>query len=109
MNLIGTEEVNATAYKKARAIMFDNSGALPVMWIYENTVIPGLVDMPSGEYSVPYSLDIEIPLPDEVLILLENIQTVKSLHINGLMGILFAVYGFGRTYQPPVAERPEQT
>ena len=108
MNLIGTEEVNATAYKKARAIMFDNSGDLPVMRIYENTVVPGLVDTPSGEYTVNYAPEIVIPLADEVLVLLANTQTAKALSIDGLMGILLEVYRFGRTYQPPVIEPSEE-
>ena len=103
MNLIGTEAVNATAYKKARAIMFDNSGALPVMRIYENTVVPGLVDTPSGEYTVNYAPDIAISLLNPVT----GQPTGETLPIDALMVIMYSVYAFGRTYQPPPVEQPE--
>ena len=104
MNLIGTEEVTAIAYKKARAIMFDNSGTLPVMRIYENTVVPGLVDTPSGEYSIDYSPDIVIPLLNPMT----GELTGDTLPIDTLMAIMYSVYAFGRTYQPPAIEPPEQ-
>ena len=100
MNLIGTETVSATAYKKSRAIMFDNSNALPVMRIYENTVVPGLVDTPSGEYTVSYDQNITIPLLNPMT----GESTGDTLPIDGLMAIMYSVYAFARTYQPPVIE-----
>ncbi len=103
MNSIGTEEVNATAYKKARAIMFDNSDVLPVLRIFENTVVPGLVDTPSGEYTVNYDQSIAIPLLNPMT----GQPTGDTLPIDALMTIMYSVYAFGRTYQPPVVEPPE--
>ena len=100
MNLIGTEEVNATAYKKARALMFDNSNELPVMRIYENTVVPGLVDTPSGEYAVSYDQNIEIPLLNPMT----GQLTGDTMPIDSLMAIMYSVYAYARTYQPPVVE-----
>ena len=104
MNLIGIEEINTTAYKKARAIMFDNSDALPVMRIYENTVIPGLVNTPSGEYTVNYAPDITIPLLNPIT----GQPTGDALPVDNLMAIMYSVYAFSRTYQLPVIEPPEQ-
>ena len=104
MNLIGTEEVSAIAYKKARAIMFDNSNELPVMRIYENTVVLGLVDTPSGEYTVSYDQSISIPLLNPMT----GQPTGEALPIDNLMTIMYSVYAFGRTYQSPVVESPEQ-
>ena len=107
MNLIDQQDVNATSYKKAAAIVFNNTGAIPEVQVYEDTVIPlgdAVLTQRTGQYTVPYHPDIEIPLPDEVLALLANIQTTKSLPIDGLMGILLAVYVFSRTYQPETPE-----
>ena len=111
MNLIDQQDVTATSYKKAAVIMLNNAGAVPEMQVYEDTVIPlgdSVITQRAGQYTVAYHPDISIPLPDEVLALLANIPTAKALGIDGLMGILYAVYGFARTYQPPVIEPPEQ-
>ena len=107
MELIGQEDVNATSYKKAAVIMFNSTGDIPEMQVYEDTVIPlggTVLTQRTGQYTVPYHPDIEIPLPDEVLALLANIQTTKSLPSDGLIGILLAVYVFSRTYQPETPE-----
>lgn len=98
MNLIGTENINATAYKKARAIMFDNSGEVPVMRIYENTVVPGLVDTPSGEYTVNYAPDITIPMLNPMT----GQSTGDALPIDALMAIMYSLYAYARTSKPPV-------
>lgn len=107
MNLIGKKDVTATSYKKAAVIMFNNTGAVPEMQVFEDTVIPlgdTVLTQRTGQYTVPYHPDIEIPLSDEVVALLVNTQTDKLLSIDGLIRVLFAVYEFSRTYQPPVPE-----
>lgn len=104
MYLIDANSINTTTHKKARAIMFDNSSDLPVMRVYENTVIPGLFDMPTGEYTVNYSPDIVIPLLDTVT----GQPTGEELPINNLIAIMYSVYAFGRNYQPPPIEQPGQ-
>lgn len=102
MNLIGQQDVNATAYKKASVIVFNNTGTTPEVQVFEDTVIPDVMSQRTGQYTVPYHPDIEIPLLDEVLALLASIQTTKSLPIDGLMAILYAVYSFARTYQSEI-------
>ena len=109
MKLIGEQDVNATSYKKAAVIMFNNTGTTE-MNVYEDTVIPlgdTVITQRTGQYTVPYHPDIEIPLPDDVLALLANIQTAKTLGIDALMGVLYAVYRFSREYQPLVIEEAQ--
>ncbi len=98
MHLVGQQDVTATSYKKAAVIMFNNTGTTPEMQVFEDTVIPDVMSQRTGQYTVPYHPDIEIPLPDKVLALLASTQTTKSLPIDGLMAILYAVYVFSRTY-----------
>ena len=101
MNLIDQQDVNATSYKKAAIILFNNTGAVPVMQVYEDTVIP-LVDtvltQRTGQYTVPYHPDISIPLINP----LTGELTGESLPIDNLMAIMYSVYAFARTYQPEV-------
>lgn len=98
MNLIGQEDVNATAYKRAAVIVFNNTGAAPEMQVYEDTVIPGVLTQRTGQYTVPYHPDISIPLINP----LTGELTGDTLPIDNLMAIMYSVYAFARTYQPPV-------
>ena len=103
MNLIGQQDVNATSYKKAAVIMFNNTGAVPEMQVYEDTVIPNVMTQRTGQYTVPYHPDISIPLINP----LTGELTGDTMPIDNLMAIMYSVYAFSRTYQPPVIE--EQT
>ena len=38
MNLIGAQDVDTTSYKRAAVIMLNNTGAVPEMQMYEDTV-----------------------------------------------------------------------
>ena len=107
MNLVGQQDVNATSYKKAAVIMFNNSGAVPEMQVFEDTVIPlgdAVLTQRTGQYTVSYHPDINIPLINP----LTGELTGESLPIDNLMAIMYSVYTFSRTYQPPVIEQPEQ-
>ena len=104
MNLIGQQDVNATSYKKAAVIMFNNTGAVPEMVVYEDTVLPDVMSQRTGQYTVSYKPDISIPLINP----LTGELTGESLPIDNLMAIMYSVYAFSRTYQPPVIEQPEQ-
>ncbi len=107
MNLVGQQDVNATSYKKAAVIMFDNTGAVPEMQVYEDTVIPlgdAVLTQRTGQYTVPYHPDISIPLINPMT----GELTGDSLPIDSLMAIMYSLYAFARTYQPPVIEQPEQ-
>ena len=107
MNLVGQQDVNATSYKKAAVIMFDNTGAVPEMQVYEDTVIPledAVLTQRTGQYTVAYRPDISIPLINPMT----GELTGDSLPIDSLMAIMYSVYTFSRTYQPPVIEQPEQ-
>ena len=107
MNLIGQQDVNATSYKKASVIMFNNSGSLPEMQVFEDIAIPlgdTVLTQRTGQYTVPYHPDISIPLINP----LTGELTGESLPIDNLMAIMYSVYAFSRTYQPPVIEQPEQ-
>ena len=107
MNLIDQQDVNATAYKKAAVIVFNNSGAVPEMQVYEDTVIPvgdAVLTQRTGQYTVPYHPDISIPLINPIT----GELTGESLPIDNLMAIMYSVYSFARTYQPTVIEPPEQ-
>ena len=53
MNLVGQEDVTATSYKKAAVIMFNNTGAVPEMQVFEDTVIPNVMSQRTGQYTVP--------------------------------------------------------
>ena len=100
MNLIGQEDVNATAYKRAAVIVFNNTGAVPEMQVYEDTVIPNVMSQRTGQYTVPYHPDINIPLINP----LTGELTGDTMPIDNLMAIMYSVYAFSRTYQPPVIE-----
>ena len=107
MNLVGQEDVTATSYKKAAVIMFNNSGAVPEMQVYEDTVIPvgdAVLTQRTGQYTVPYHPDISIPLINPMT----GELTGESLPVDNLMAIMYSVYAFARTYQPPVIEPSEQ-
>ena len=104
MNLVGQEGVNATTYKKAAVILFNNTGAAPEMQVFEDTVIPDVMTQRTGQYTVPYHPDISIPLFNP----LTGELTGDTLPIDNLMAIMYSVYAFSRTYQPPVIEQPEQ-
>ena len=107
MNLIDQHDVNATSYKKAAVIMFNNTGAVPEMQVYEDTVMPlgdAVLTQRTGQYTVPYHPDISIPLINPMT----GELTGESLPIDNLMAIMYSVYTFSRTYQPPVIEQPEQ-
>ena len=107
MNLVGQEDVNATSYKKAAVITFNNTGAVPEMQVFEDTVIPlgdTVLAQRTGQYTVPYHPDISIPLINP----LTGELTGESLPVDNLMAIMYSVYAFSRTYQPPVLEPPEQ-
>lgn len=100
MSLVGQEDVNATSYKKAAVIMFNNTGAAPEMQVFEDTVIPDVMSQRTGQYTVPYHPDINIPLINP----LTGELTGDTMPIDNLMAILYSVYAFSRTYQPPVIE-----
>ena len=103
MDPIDQQDVNATSYKKAAVIVFNNTGATPEMQVFEDTVIPNVISQRTGQYTVPYHPDISIPLINP----LTGELTGEALPIDNLMAILYSVYAFSRTYQPPVIE--EQT
>ena len=100
MNLINQQDVNTTSYKKAAVIMFNNTGAVPEMQIFEDTVIPDVMSQRTGQYTVAYKPDISIPLINPET----GELTGESLPIDNLMAIVYSVYVFARTYQPPVIE-----
>ena len=100
MNLVGQEGVNATSYKKAAVILFNNTGAAPEMQVFEDTVIPNVMSQRTGQYTVAYKPDISIPLINPET----GESTGESLPIDNLMAIMYSVYAFSRTYQPPVIE-----
>ncbi len=103
MNLVGQQDVNATSYKKAAVIMFNNSGAVPEMQVYEDTVIPlgdAVLTQRTGQYTVPYHPDISIPLINPMT----GELTGDSLPIDSLMAIMYSLYAFARTYQPVITE-----
>ena len=100
MSLVGQEDVNATSYKKAAVIMFNNTGAVPEMQVFEDTVIPNVISQRTGQYTVPYHPDISIPIINP----LTGELTGDTMPIDNLMAILYSVYAFSRTYQPPVIE-----
>lgn len=104
MNLIDQQDVNATSYKRAAAILFNNTGAVPEMQVFEDTVIPNVMTQRTGQYTVPYHPDISIPLINP----LTGESTGDTLPIDNLMAIMYSLYAFARTYQPPVIEPPEQ-
>lgn len=104
MNPIDQQDVNATSYKKAAVIMFNNTGAVPEMQVFEDTVIPNVMTQRTGQYTVPYHPDISIPLINP----LTGESTGDTLPIDNLMAIMYSLYAFARTYQPPVIEPPEQ-
>ena len=103
MDLIGQEDVNATSYKKAAVIMFNNSGAVPEMQVYEDTVIPlgdAVLTQRTGQYTVAYHPGISIPLLNPMT----GELTGDSLPIDSLMAIMYSLYAFARTYQPVITE-----
>ena len=100
MNLISPKDVNATSYKKAAVIMFNNTGAVPEMLVFEDTVIPDVMTQRTGQYTVPYHPDVSIPLINPET----GESTGESLPIDNLMAVMYSVYAFARTYQPPVIE-----
>ena len=103
MNLVGQQDVNATSYKKAAVIMFNNSGAVPEMQVYEDTVIPlgdTVLTQRTGQYTVPYHPDIEIPLVNPMT----GELTGDSLPIDNLMAIMYSLYVFSRTHHPVPTE-----
>ena len=100
MNLINQQNVNTTSYKKAAVIMFNNAGTTPEMQVFEDTVIPDAMTQRTGQYTVPYHPDINIPLINP----LTGELTGDTMPIDNLMAILYSVYAFARTYQPPVIE-----
>ena len=105
MNPIDQQDVNATSYKKAAVITFNNTGAIPEMHVYEDTVIPlgdTVLTQRTGQYTVPYHPDVSIPLINP----LTGELTGESLPIDNLMAIMYSVYAFSRTYQPPVIAPP---
>ena len=104
MNLIDQQDVNATSYKRAAAILFNNTGAVPEVQVFEDTVIPNVMTQRTGQYTVPYHPDISIPLINP----LTGESTGDTLPIDNLMAIMYSLYAFARTYQPPVIEPPEQ-
>jgi hypothetical protein len=100
VNLIDQQAVNATSYKKASVIVFDNTSAVPVMRVFEDTVIPDVMSQRTGEYAVHYHPDVSIPLINPET----GELTGDTLPINNLMAIMYAVYAYARTYQLPVIE-----
>ena len=107
MNLIDPKDVTAASYKKAAVIMFNNTGTTPEMQVYEDTVIPledAVLTRRTGQYTVAYHPDISIPLINPMT----GELTGDTLPIDNLMAIMYSVYAFARTYQPPVIEPPEQ-
>ncbi len=107
MYSINPQDVNTTSYKKAAVIMFNNTGAIPELQVYEDTVIPlgdTVLTQRTGQYAVPYQPDIIIPLINP----LTGELTGDTMPIDNLMAIMYSVYAFSRTYQLPVIEPPEQ-
>ena len=107
MNLIGQQDVNATSHKRAAVIIFNNTGDIPEMQVYEDTVIPlddTVLTQRTGQYPVPYHPDISIPLINP----LTGELTGDTLPIDNLMAIMYSVYAFARPYQPAAIEQPEQ-
>ena len=105
MNLIDQQDVNATSYKKAAVIMFNNTGSVPEVHVYEDTVIPLgdiVLTQRTGQYTVPYHPDISIPLINP----LTGELTGDTLPIDNLMAFMYSIYAFARTYQPPVIAPP---
>lgn len=103
MNLIDQQDVNATSYKKAAVIVFNNTGTAPEMQVYEDTVIPledAVLTQRTGQYAVPYHPDISIPLINPMT----GELTGDSLPIDNLMAIMYSVYAFSRTYHPVPTE-----
>ena len=103
MNLINQQDVNTTSYKKAAVIMFNNTGAVPEMQVFEDTVVPlgdTVLTQRTGTYTVAYKPDISIPLINPET----GELTGESLSIDNLVAILYSVYAFSLTYQPPVIE-----
>ena len=103
MNLVGQQDVNATSYKKAAVITFNNTGAVPEMQVFEDTVIPlgdTVLAQRTGQYTVPYHPDISIPLINPMT----GELTGDSLPIDSLMAIMYSLYAFARTYQPETPE-----
>ena len=100
MDLIGQQDVNATSYKKAAVIVFNNTGATPEMQVFEDTVIPNVMSQRTGQYTVPYHPDISIPLINPMT----GELTGDSLPIDSLMAIMYSLYAFARTYQPVITE-----
>ena len=98
MNPIDQQDVNATSHKKASVIVFDNTGAIPEMHVFEDTVIPDVMSQRTAEYTVPYHPDISIPLINPET----GKSTGESLPIDNLMAIIYSAYAFARTYQPEV-------
>lgn len=85
--------------------MFNNTGAVPEMQVYEDTVIPlggTALTQRTGQYTVAYQPDINILLVDP----LTGELTGESLPIANLMAIMYSVYVFLRAYQPPVIDQP---
>ena len=105
MNLVSQQDVNATSYKKAAVIMFNNTGDIPEMQVFEDTVIPvgdRVITQRTGQYTVPYHPDISIPLINP----LTGELTGEALPIDNLMAVMYSIYVFARTYQPPVIAPP---
>ena len=105
MSLIDRQDVNATSYKKAAVIMFNNTGIVPEVQVFEDTVIPledTVLTQRTGQYTVPYHPDISIPLINP----LTGELTGDTLPIDNLMAIMYSIYAFARTYQPPVIAPP---
>ncbi len=100
MNPIDQHDVSTTSYKKASVILFDNTGTTPEMHVFEDTVIPDVMSQRTGQYTVPYHPDINIPLVNPET----GELTGEALPIDNLMAIMYSVYAFARTYQPPVIE-----
>ena len=101
MSLIDRQDVNATSYKKAAVIMFNNTGDIPEMQVFEDTVIPledTVLTQRTGQYAVPCHPDINIPLINP----LTGELTGDTMPIDNLMAIMYSVYAFSRTYQPEV-------
>ena len=103
MNLVDQQDVNATSYKKAAVIVFNNTGSVPEMQVHEDTVIPlgdAVLTQRTGQYTVPYHPDIEIPLINPMT----GELTGDSLPIDNLMAIMYSLYAFSRTYHPETPE-----
>ena len=105
MNLIDQQDVNAASHKRAAVIIFNNTGDIPEMQVYEDTVIPledTVLTQRTGQYTVPYHPDTSIPLINS----LTGELTGEALPIDNLMAIMYSIYAFARTYQPPVIAPP---